>query len=626
MLVPQHRIPFPIPRGVPVEATCPRAAENPCSDTSPPTGHSPRSTVRSSLLTALLFLLAAPLAAQDFSRIAPDTPPPGDGGAMALPGELPDPDAEGAEVELLPSLRGLVFVPGIADVREDGRPGVRGVLVEGVELMDEAEWRERLSRYLGARFTMADLNAVMREVILHYREEGRPVVDVVVVEQDITEGVVQLAVVEARLGEVRAEGARYFNAERLAGQVRLKPGDPILSTLLLADLAWLNRNPFRSVDLVYTPGEADATTDVVLRIDDRLPLRAFVGYEDTGNVLTGNNRWFAGVNYGNLWGLDHQVNYQWTFNNQIDQLGAHSASYVAPLPWRHVATVFGAVVSSEAALEPPFNLGGETAQLSGRYAIPLAKPPFLSQSGFEHEVEFGYDYKYATNNLEFGLAQVLATATDVHQFVVGYRASLRDGLGATSAGLTGFLSPGNFGGGNSDDSYALARAGAESAYAYGRIDLERFQRLPRGFAVVARATGQFADGNLLPSEQLGFGGFASVRGYEENEAIVDRGLLASVELRAPAFSLLRRISPEGAAVGGDEFQWLAFWDYAQGGSVDRLPGEPRSIALSSVGPGFRWSFGNRFSMRFDYGFQLRDSGIGLGLGDSRMHVGATLSY
>jgi hemolysin activation/secretion protein len=543
---------------------------------------------------------------------------------MAPPGELPDPDEEGAEVELLPSLRGLVFVPRVADVREEGRPGVRGIVVEGVELMDEAEWQARFSRYLGARLTMADLNAIMREVILHYREEGRPVVDVVAAEQDITEGVVQLAVVEAMLGEVRAEGARFFKAERLAGQVRLKPGGPILSTLLMADLAWLNRNPFRSVDLVYRPGEADATTDVVLRIDDRFPLRAFVGYEDSGNSLTGNNRWYSGINYGNLWGLDHQINYQWTFNNQLDQLSAHSASYIAPLPWRHVATVFGAVVSSEAALAPPFNLGGETAQLSGRYAIPLAKPGFLSGLGFEHEIEFGYDYKYATSNLEFGLAQVLATATDVHQFVVGYRATLRDGLGATSAGLTGFFSPGNFGGGNSDGSYALARAGAESTYAYGRLDLERYQRLPQGFALVARATGQLADGNLLPSEQLGFGGYASVRGYEENEAIVDRGLLASLELRAPAFSLLQRISREGA--GGDEFQWLAFWDYAQGGNIDRLPGEARFFALSSLGPGFRWSLGDRFSMRFDYGFQLRESGIGLGMGDSRMHVGATLAY
>jgi len=153
----------------------------------------------------------------------------------------------------------------------------------------------------------------------------------------------------------------------------------------------------------------------------------------------------------------------------------------------------------------------------------------------------------------------------------------------------------------------------------------RLTRLPGGFAAVARAAGQLSSENLLPSEQLGFGGYYSVRGYEEREANVDRGVLTTLELRSPAASLLAVVTP-GSGRGGDEFQWLLFWDYAHGGSVNRLPGEARHVALSSIGPGFRWSLGDRFSMRFDYGFQLRDSGMGLGLGDSRMHVGAILAY
>src|SRR5690606_29752651 len=140
--------------------------------------------------------------------------------------------------------------PSPGHVRVAGRPEVSGVRVEGVPLLDQAEWSARLAPRIGAPLRMSDLHAIMREIILHYRSEDRPVVDVLVLEQDITSGVVQLAVVEARLGEVRAEGAKHFKAERLAGQIRLTPGQPIYSTLLRADLAWLNNNPFRSVDLV----------------------------------------------------------------------------------------------------------------------------------------------------------------------------------------------------------------------------------------------------------------------------------------------------------------------------------------------------------------------------------------
>lgn len=579
-------------------------------------------------LLAIVCLVAftgrAELSARDLELFAPKLPPAGEGGSIRKTSDDDlDPDTEAATVELLPSLKGLVFVPKVSDVRVNGRPGVKGVLVENIAMMEEAEWQGRLAGRIGPRFTMADLSAVLREVILHYREAGRPVVDVVVVEQDITSGVVQLAVVEAHLGEVRAEGARFFKAERLAGQVRLKPEGPIDSTLLLADLAWLNRNPFRSVDLVYTPGGGEGETDVVLKIDDRFPLRVYGGYEDSGNLLTGDNRWLAGINYGNLWGLDHQINYQWTSNNQIDLLSAHSLSYVAPLPWRHTATLFGAYVESSANLPAPFNLDGETSQLSGRYTIPLPAPSGFRRGAFDHEIEVGYDFKNSTSNLVFGVVQLLPVDTDVRQFVFSYRASLRDTHGATSFGANAYFSPGDLGARNTDAAFRIARFGADSSYAYGNLELERSTRLPGGFTSVIKTTTQFASENLLPSEQLGYGGYSSVRGYEEREANVDEGILLTLELRAPSVGLLPLLKIPGAK---DEFQMLAFWDYASGGNVDLLPGEPSRVSLSSVGPGFRWAIGERFSMRFDYGFQLRNIGMGLGLGDSRMHLGGTIAY
>ena len=41
-----------------------------------------------------------------------------------------------------------------------------------------------------------------------------------------------------------------------------------------------------------------------------------------------------------------------------------NVSYIAPLPWRHTATLFAAHVASEADLPAPFNLSGETWQIA----------------------------------------------------------------------------------------------------------------------------------------------------------------------------------------------------------------------------------------------------------------------
>lgn len=564
---------------------------------------------------------AAFASGQDFERIAPHLPPGGRDGEILedQPEELSPSDDH---TELLPSLKGIVFVPTPGDVRAAGRPEVSGIRVEGVPLLDQAEWSARLIPRLGVPLRMSDLNAIMREVILYYRNEGRPVVDVVVLEQDITAGVVQLAVVEARLGEVRAEGAKHFKAERLAGQIRLKPGQPIYSTLLRADLAWLNNNPFRSVDLVYTPGHADGATDVVLRVEDRFPLRVYTGYEDSGNELTGDDRWLAGINYGNLWGLDHQINYQWTFGSEIDQLSAHAASYIAPLPWRHTATLFAAHVASEADLPPPFNLSGETWQIGGRYTIPLPTGATGQSGNFSHELEVGFDYKNSTSNLEFGLLPLPGVDTDIGQFVLGYRINLQDSHGATGLGIFGYASPGGMSGANEDLAFQAARAGADATYHYARLDVERLHRLPGGWTAVLKGVAQNADENLLPSEQLGLGGYSSVRGYEEREANVDRGYFLSAEVRTPPASLLQALD----LPGGDELQFLFFIDHASGRSVNRLPGEADNVTLTSVGPGLRWTMGDRFSMRLDYGFQLEDTGMALSQGDSRIHLGMILAY
>lgn len=572
------------------------------------------------LLSASLIGLSERVGAQDYERIAPRTP------ASNEIDELPANSRAGAEaadtdneMQLLPKLKGLVFVSRPADVRVAGRPSVSGVLVDGVEMMDQNDWSQRLASRIGAPLTMGGLQQILREVIEDYNRKGRPVVDVVVLEQEITSGVIQLAVVEAHVGEIRAEGAKWFKNERLSKQVRLEPGGPIDSTLLLGDLRWLNNNPFRSVDLVYSPGQTEGETDVVLKVEDRFPMRVYVGAENTGNTLSGDNRWYAGINYGNLWGIDHQINYQWTFNEDVDLLSAHALSYVAPLPWRHTASIHAAYVQTQAELPAPFNLDGETAQISGRYNIPL---PGIGK--IEHELEFGYDFKYSTSNLEFGVLTALATATDIHQFVAGYRMNMRGNKGVTNFSAFTFLSPGDFGGGNSDAAYGLSRFGADSSYAYGVLSAERLQQLPRGFTLALRATGQVSDSNLLPSEQLGLGGYASVRGYEEHEWNVDRGYLLAAELRAPSIPLSKIPLFKDDQAG--ELQLLMFVDRGGGHSAYRLPGEIDEVSMSSIGPGLRMTVGEHFSMRFDYGFQLEDSGAGAKQGNSRAHLGAMLSW
>ena len=575
----------------------------------------PRSPASVGLCWILLVVLSTvDLRAQDYEKLAPKTPPAQQGEIEMPP--VPPP-AEGDDTQVLvKSLKGLVFVDSPDKIKKAGVTGVREIQAEGLPLLQKPEFRPVVDPYFGKPVTLRSLNTMVREIVVYYRDNDRPVVDVVVPEQDITSGVIQLVVIEARLGQVRVEGNEWFSSEFLADNVRIKPGMKFDEEVLRSDLRWINNNPFRDVNFVYTPGNEPGTADLVLQAKDRFPIRFFGGYEDSGNDLTDDSRYFGGLNWGDAFFLDHQLNYQYTTNPDGKKLIAHSGSYFIPLPWRHTWTFFGSYVESSADVVAPFTLDGTSWQVSTRYAVPL---PDLE--AYRHEMQFGFDFKQSNNNLEFGGATVTNTPTEICQWVVSYDGSMKDEWGATSAGIDLFVSPGGWTAKNRTANFQVYQAFAADEYVYGVIDFGRVTALPWDFTLANKFKYQFSNANLLGSEQFGLGGYQTVRGYDEREANGAEGYLISTELRTPSVSLGQVVGIQDAK---DQLQFLFFWDYGVTGNRTLLPGEDPHVLASGIGPGVRYAINPYLSFRFDYGFQLYQAVAGRH--GSRGHMGVVLAY
>lgn len=520
---------------------------------------------------------------------------------------------------LVDRLNGIVFVDSPEKVDTAGVK-LDGVVAPALPDLQKAEFKAIASKYLGKPITLRSLNELNKEVVAYYEANDYPVVDVVVPEQDITTGTVQLVVLQARRGEVEVEGNRFFSTGLLASQVRTEEGRIIRARKLMADLNWLNRNPFRRVNLVYTRGEDVGETDLILQVQDRFPVRFYTGYENTGAEVTGDSRFFAGFNWGNAFGLDHQLNYQFSMNPDPDEFMAHSGSYLVPLPWRHLLLFYAAAGTSESNTfqEGLLTSEGDSISAGVRYTVPLPQ-----WGGYEHEISGGFEYKQNTTTLAFGGTEILDNTNEVDHFLLAYTSGWRDALGSTSFTGTVFHSPGGLSSRNTDEDFLEIRNDADSNYTYARATLERITTLPANFSLVTRGTLQLTDTNLLGSEQLRVGGYATVRGYEEGEATGDNGFFTNVELRTPPISLFQLFGWTG--MPQDQAQFLLFWDFASVSPETLLPGQDANIDLSSVGPGFRYSINPYLSFRFDYGFQLQDSGKFSRYG-SRAHLGLVLSY
>ncbi len=570
-------------------------------------------------LSLVVATLPASASAQTYEQVAPKTLP------SSPPRTLPTAPASDtgnpadSDKVIVPELRGLVFLTNREAFQAQGVAEV-GLHVSGDALLETDEFRALASPYLGHPLTLGALNRLSRDVVLYFRQHSRPVVDVLVPEQNVSAGTVQILAIEGRLGQVRVEGNKWFSTEQLVASVRARPGEIIEGAPLLADLEWINENAFREVDLVFTRGQAAGQTDLVLRTRDRLPLRGYVGYEDSGNALTGFDRVLFGANWGNAFKSDQQLNYQLTASPDFRKLVAHSGSYVIPIrSLRHTLTLFGSYAESRPDLAGGlFALKGRSAQVSARYRVPLP-----AQGTWTRGFTAGFDFKRSNNNLSFGGTQVFAQETDVVQAIAAYSASHLDPHGVISGELTLAFSPGGLSAGDHTRAYTAARALARPDYAYARLELERRTKLPAGFMWIARGTAQLATANLLGSEQLGLGGAGSPRGYEEREANGDDGFVLVNELHGPPFSVIGK--PAGGTAR-DVFDPLVFVDYGRVQSHQRLPAEPAHLELASVGLGFRYQLAAALSARCDYGWQLEDSGVSDGRRNNRAHISVTLGY
>lgn len=414
--------------------------------------------------------------------------------------------------------------------------------------------------------------------------------------QNISTGVVQVVVTEYRVDRVTVKGNRWFSSSLLRAESGLAPGQTLTLPGVQQDLNWLNANPFRTVTTVFQPGAQPGATNVVLETQDRLPVRVYSSFDNAGVPSLGLGEWNMGATWGNAFGRDQQLSYQFT-RSTSGRYDAHALSWAMPLPWRDKLLVFGSYEQETPNVGPNFGENGHSGQVSFRYVHNLA-----GLARFTEDVQIGYDFKTTNNNLEFGGLRVFTSRIAVDQFPLIYEAGYTDPYGQTTFENQLVISPGGLTGANNTLAFQAVLPEARADYLYDRIGLTRVTRLPRRFSFVSRALGQVSDRNLMYSEQLGAGGPESVRGYYTDTALGSEGVLISQEIRAPSLSFSRLFGSNSWVKG--EVQPGLFWDYAHVSQVQPVPDEVNRVDLSSVGLDLHLVSGRWLNLSFDIGWQL----------------------
>jgi len=468
------------------------------------------------------------------------------------------------------------------------------------------------------------ISAIKKCVIQFYQKNDRPLVAISVPEQDISTGVLQMIVKEAKLGKVYSTGNRYFNSETLEESINIEPGESIASDILNQNLYWLNRNPFRHVDAVYTKGEEEGTTDIELIVVDRFPVRIYAGIDNTGNDVTGNNRLFTGFNWGDVFGLDQRFSYQFTTSPDLKRYRSHTFFHEIPFSWQHMLNVYGGYSHVDADFTVPslrgakFRTHGFSLQGSVRYGIPLR--PYKN---FLHEVTGGFDFKRTNNNLDIGGQPIISKDNvNLTQFQISYNLGYESKAVSISFEVEGFWSPGKWIADQTKKDYQSLRPFANNRYMYARSAATIIWRYHKQWAMHNTLRGQIASINLLPSEEYGVGGYNTVRGYKERLINGDNVFIWNFEMRSPPTNVIKCLLKNSKVK--DELQLLLFFDYGLAGVKQPISGQNKTEYLMSAGPGIRYSIVPYLTFRSDWGFQLHH--LNLSGPNQRLHFALILGY
>ncbi|TWU60019.1 Heme/hemopexin transporter protein HuxB precursor [Rubripirellula tenax] len=466
--------------------------------------------------------------------------------------------------------------------------------------------------HLGRPITLRSVNELSRDIIKKYRDCKQPIVDVVIPEQRITSGTLHLVVTESRIGKVKVQPGCYFDFESTAKWIEsTRPGCRIYEPNIEDDLFWLNQNTFRRVTVDFDKGEADGSTDVTYKMRDVVPIRGYVGIDDSGVETLNFGRFFAGAQYGNVLGRGGTLGYQYTTDEQFQLLHAHSLSYNQPFNRDWSFNGFGSYATVQPKLSQGLLQDGSSYQLGSTLSRHLIRNRTRQQN-----FNFGYDFKSTDNSLEFDGTTISGSTADLFQLRFGIDDYVRHDIDQfASFRFDTFIGPGGgMSGSHSAAAFNTIRPGTSPDYIYARMNYARADLLSGRWLLSSKFTGQVASERLLFSETLGLGGFDTIRGTDQRSYNADHGWIANFEFGPKTYRF-------GCEQDARTFRAYTFMDMGNGYIADPLEGEDASTFALSTGVGCRYQISDRFIARFDYGFGIEDiDGVGR---NDRAHFGLT---
>lgn len=479
--------------------------------------------------------------------------------------------------ELLPKAAALRLPPA----KPASRPAegvsvlVKNFRINGASLIPSDRLHDLLANRIGNKLTLAELEAACRQLSDYYYQQGW-FARAYLPPQDVTEGEIQIQLVEGRLGDIQLEQAQEGSLRTNTNFVmqvisrRLIIGQPLSAKDLERGLLLANDLPGVEANGVLAAGEQEGDTNLLVTIKDRPLLSGDLGVNNHGIKATGPWQLFGGLALNNPSGRGDLLDLHL---QATERLHSGQLSYTTPIGLngsRLGLRYFGL----------DYRLGEQFRALDAKgdaaiWGLDLSHP--LIRSDAANLQLYSSIEKRSLNDDMLGSAIRKHRIEALTLGLAGDNTDDWQGGGGNSLSL-------NLTSGDLDLSAVAAdraadRAGPRTQGGYTKLQgqMSRLQYLAPDLSLCISLGFQIANTNLDSSEKFSLGGPRGIRAYPVGEAAGDEGWLLKLELRK---ELQPGLTAIGFVDGGEIDQYKNTWKGWRGQSKT-----PNHYGLAGAGIG-----------------------------------------
>ncbi|MGR3279119.1 ShlB/FhaC/HecB family hemolysin secretion/activation protein [Acaryochloris marina NIES-2412] len=465
---------------------------------------------------------------------------------------------------------------------------VTRIEVVGSTVLAESEISPITQPLEGKTVTLADLNTAAQDITKLYLAKGYLTSRAIVSPQTITDGVVQIQIVEGSLESIDIEGNNRLNTGYIRSRIEQGVDEPLNTNDLEDQLQLLKADPLLdNIDATLQAGQGKGKSQLKLEVDEASSLILGANIDNYTSPSTGSVRTGVTVGTRNLTGNGDSL--LASYNRSVTGgLNTIDASYTIPVNAKNGTVQLRTIIQRNEITEDPFDqfdIISDSERYSISFRQPLIRNPreeFALSAGFSHQRSLGFVNADGIPTILFGPDANGLTRTSVFQFGQDYTHRDPNGVWALRSQF-------NLG----VDIGATSNPGPipDGEFFSWLAQAQRVQRLGQNNLLIMQADLQLTPDSLLSSEQFTVGGAQSVRGYRQNALSGDNGF---------RFSLENRIALAKNEEGSPIFQVAPFVDLGVvfNSNNPNLVGDDNFII--GLGLGLLWEPVPGFNIRLDY--------------------------